>query len=183
MAEMLEWALKYAQLGWHVFPCHTPILKAGWSCSCEAWRRKKYPDFECNSPGKHPRTPHGLDDATTDEAQIREWWRRWDFANIGISCGPSGLLVVDLDQYKDVYQGHDLELDEETVTAITGGGGTHLFYRLEPGDKFGNANKGLPAGIDIRGHGGFVVVAPSLHKSGNVYQWEIGYSPWDMEPT
>lgn len=177
---MLEDALRYAiELGWYVFPCHTPLTKTGWSCSCEAWRRKKYPDYNCTSPGKHPRTHHGLDDATTDPDRIREWWQRWPNANIGINCGLSGLLVIDLDQYKDIYQGHNLDLDEETVTAITGGGGCHLFYKLENGDPFGNRNKELPAGIDIRGHGGYVIVAPSLHISGNRYQWELGYEPWN----
>jgi putative DNA primase/helicase len=178
---MIEDALRYAEMGWYVFPCHTPLTKEGWSCSCEAWRRKKYPDYNCTSPGKHPRTQHGLDDATLDHEQIREWWQRWPHANIGINCGLSGLLVIDLDQYKDIYQGHDLDLDEDTVTAITGGGGCHLFYQLEEGDQFGNRNKELPPGIDIRGHGGYVVVAPSLHSSGNCYQWELEYTPFDTE--
>jgi len=87
--------------------------------------------------------------------------------------------VIDLDQYKDIYQGHDLQLDEETVTAISGGGGTHLFYKLEQGDTFGLSSKGLPPGIDIRALGGYVIVAPSLHISGNRYQWEVGYEPWN----
>jgi len=176
---MLDAALQLAALNWFVFPCHTPLTKAGWSCSCEAWRRKHNPDFVCDSPGKHPRTTNGVDDATTDEAQIREWWGRWPHANIGINCGKSGLLVLDIDSYKDIYQGHDLEIDEQTVTSLSGGGGTHLFYKQS--GNLGNRRKGLPDGIDVRGEGGYVVVAPSLHKSGNVYQWEDSYSPWEIE--
>jgi putative DNA primase/helicase len=175
---MLDDALRYASIGWYVFPCHWPLFKPGWSCSCEAWRRRTQSGYECDSPGKHPRTHNGLDDATIDEVQIRAWWEKWPQANIGINCGKSGLLVIDLDQYKDIYQGHDLELDEETVTALTGGGGTHLFYQMNPDDMLGNSKKGLPPGIDVRGHGGYVVVAPSLHISGNRYQWEVGYEPW-----
>lgn len=179
MSELLEYALKYAKLGWYVFPCHTPLSKPGWSCSCEAWRRKHNPDYVCDSPGKHPRTKAGLDDATTDEAQIRQWWRQSPKANIGINCGKSGLLVLDIDLYKDAYKGHDLELDEQTVTAISGGGGEHLFYRQS--GELGNRRKGIPDGIDVRGHGGYVVVAPSLHKSGNNYQWEVEHDPWERE--
>jgi len=178
---ILDHALAYAALGWPVFPCHTPLKSPGWNCTCEKWRREKVSaDFDCQRPGKHPHTKNGLDDATTDPDQIRDWWRRWPTANIGINCGKAGLLVVDLDTYRDNYQGDDLELDEETVTALSGGGGTHLFYALEDGDQFGNSNKNLPNGIDIRGHGGYVVVAPSLHKSGQQYHWETDYSPWDM---
>lgn len=178
--DMLAWATRYAvELQWYVFPCHTPILKVGWKCSCEAWRRKKQPDYECYNPGKHPRTSHGLDDATIDPEIITDWWTQWPNANIGINCGKSGLLVIDLDEYKENYKGHDLDLDEETITAITGGGGTHLFYKSEAGDFFGNSNKKLPSGIDIRGAGGYVIVAPSLHISGQRYQWEVGYEPWN----
>lgn len=178
---MLDEALRLAELGWYVLPCHTPILKYGWNCSCESWRRKKAPDYNCSNPGKHPRTSHGLDDASNDPEQIREWWKQWPSANIGVNCGMSGILMVDRDSYKDNYRGHDLELDENTVTAISGGGGGHLYYRMEPGDPFGNSTKGLPAGIDIRGHGGLVIVAPSLHESGNRYQWELDYGPWDVD--
>lgn len=180
--QMVDHALAYAELGYAVFPCHVPLTKNGYNCSCEAWKRKHNPDYDCASPGKHPRTQNGLDDATTDADLIREWWGKWPTANIGINCGASGLLVVDRDSYKDIYAGDDLELDEETVTGLSGGGGTHLFYRMESGDRFGSSNKNLPDGVDIKGHGGYVVVAPSKHKSGGVYQWELDYSPWDIQP-
>lgn len=179
MESLLDYALAYAAMGWSVFPCHHPIKKTGWNCSCEAWKRKHNSDYECDNAGKHPRTKNGLDDATTDLDQIKEWWKRWPDANIGINCGASGLLVVDLDTYKDIYDGDDLELDEETITGLSGGGGSHLFYCLDPSDTFGNSTKGLPDGVDIRGHGGYVVVAPSNHASGGTYQWELEYSPWD----
>ena len=181
--KLLDAALSYAGLGWHVFPCHNPIKKAGWSCSCELWKREKVnPEFECHRPGKHPRTENGLDDATTDPDQIRAWWKKWPAATIGINCGLSGLLVVDLDSYKDTYQGDSLDLDEETVTGLSGGGGGHLFYAMADGDTFGSSNKNLPSGVDIKGHGGYVIVAPSSHKSGNAYQWENDYSPFDRAP-
>lgn len=180
MKSLLDHALAYAELGWYVFPCHHPLKKAGWSCSCELWKREEVDEnFDCNRPGKHPRTKNGLDDATTDPEQIRSWWRKWPTANIGINCGKSGLLVIDLDTYKDTYQGDDLELDEDTVTALSGGGGAHLFYKMADGDTFGNSIKNLPAGVDPKAWGGYVIVSPSAHKSGGTYQWENDYSPWD----
>ena len=37
-------------------------------------------------PAKHPRTPHGLQDASTDKAVLEEWWRRWPDSNVGVRC-------------------------------------------------------------------------------------------------
>ena len=66
----LDAALVYASLGFHVFPC---------------------------GQNKRPRTPNGFKDATTDEAQIRAWWVQWPHAQIGVACGASGIVVIDLD--------------------------------------------------------------------------------------
>src|SRR5918993_3058703 len=49
-------------------------------------------------PGrKVPATKRGLHAATTDLELIGRWWQRCPRFNIGINCGASGLLVVDLD--------------------------------------------------------------------------------------
>ena len=68
----IEAALEYARQGWHVLPLHT-ATDSGCSCASQ----------DCSSPGKHPLTPHGLKDATTDEGQIQRWWTQWPNANIG----------------------------------------------------------------------------------------------------
>src|SRR3954462_12897004 len=68
-----EWALAHARRGIPVFPCHE-ILPEG-RCSC----RKP----ACDRKGKHPRTPKGFKEATTDPRQIEEWWADWPDANIG----------------------------------------------------------------------------------------------------
>ena len=80
-------ALEYASRGWPVFPVHVP---AGGGCSCG--------NPGCEHVGKHPRTQHGLLDATTDEATIRQWWTDWPDANIGFATGAaSGIVVLDID--------------------------------------------------------------------------------------
>src|SRR6266849_1224690 len=87
----LDAALAYAARGWHVFPCHTPTPQGG--CSC---RRPS-----CEDIGKHPRTKNGLQDATTEEATIRRWWKMWPEANVAIRTGAiSGLVVLDQDNRK-----------------------------------------------------------------------------------
>ena len=76
MTEQLDAALSYARRGWAVIPLHTPI---DGQCCCGS--------NSCPSAGKHPRTAHGVRDATTDEATIATWWKRWPDANVGIACG------------------------------------------------------------------------------------------------
>jgi hypothetical protein len=83
----LEAALAYAGRSWFVFPC---AWIEGGVCSCK--------DPECESPGKHPLTPHGLLDATNDPALVRDFWTKFPKANIAIATGAkSGIAVVDID--------------------------------------------------------------------------------------
>src|SRR5208282_3587219 len=86
--------LRLAERGWRVFPCHSA---PGGRCSCG-----KFPCGTNNkNAGKHPRTLHGLRDATTDEQQIRTWARKWPGSNWAVACGPeSGFWVLDVDGEK-----------------------------------------------------------------------------------
>jgi hypothetical protein len=201
---MLRAALWYAQeRQWHVFPLHNPIFHAGVcvGCSCESYRRseqcrKNSPALyfgatgKCGNPGKCPRVAWGSK-STIDPNQIRKWWSyTWrdidvetgeivhNQPNLAIDCGKSNLLVFDADTYKQVGDLGDLLSfdDRETVTVITQGGGEHLMYNRQ-GKPYGNATKGLPAGIDIRGVGGYVVAVPSIGKSGRCYCYEEDYRP------
>lgn len=197
--KMLDHALDYAAKGYHVFPVHEPLFRDGKlvGCTCESYKRSaKYkayleeqgrgnqfdPQYQCANPGKCPRVKWG-EKSTTDADQIRQWWHWWPTSNIGIDCGKSGILVFDLDTYKEVYgdDGIIAMADRETVTSLTGGGGEHLWFAL--GDKpYGNSTKGLPVGIDIRGLGGYIVAPPSLHKSGRRYTFEDNYSLHELAP-
>jgi putative DNA primase/helicase len=171
---LLDAALSYADRGWHVFPCHTPTADG---CSCR--------QDACEDIGKHPRTKHGFKDATTDEAQIRRWWKMWPAANVAIRTGAvSALAVLDRDDYKN---GSDTleELERtysplpETVLGLTGGGGQHYLF-AHPGNHVPTDVDTLGAGLDTRGDGGYIIAPPSLHKSGKRYAWEVLHEPQDM---
>lgn len=165
----LESALAYASRGWPVLPLHTPTETG---CSC------RHP--ECRHIGKHPRTEHGLFDASTDEAVIRQWWTRWPDANIGVATGTaSGLVVLDIDPRQagnetlaDLERGHGAL--PHTVESVTGGGGRHTFFRHPDGH---TKSRNLAPGIDIKADGGYVVAPPSLHASGRQYEWELSCHP------
>lgn len=155
----------YAKMGWKVFPCH--YIKDG-ACSCG--------NANCTSPGKHPRTKNGVSDATTDIEQLRAWWAQNPYVNWALATGKeSGVFVVDVDYGKGGYeswgeylQKHSLNID--TLMASTGGGGQHFLFDYPTGARIGNRVNWLP-GVDIRGDGGYVILAPGNHISGNSYQW------------
>lgn len=100
--------------------------------------------------------------ATTDE--VKSWFTKWPHASLGLVTGKvSGVIVVDTEA------GADLDLFDlgETPSSKTGGGGRHFFYAYEP---LRNAVRFAPL-YDFRGDGGYVLVPPSSHPSGNSYAW------------
>src|SRR5206468_9742277 len=80
----LTMPLAYAGRGWLVFPVHS--IRGGW-CTCGR--------ASCDNVAKHPRTEHGVLNASVDAQTIRVWWSRWPGANVAIATGaPSKLLVL-----------------------------------------------------------------------------------------
>lgn len=143
------------------------------------YARHGWPVFPLRPGTKEPFAKLGVYKATCNAAQVDQWWRQWPQANIGLHCGGVGLLAFDLDTYKDSFDGRRLLTyeDQETVTSLTGRGGTHLVYAMPEGARFGNGTGNLPPGIDIRGWGGYIVLPPSVHPNGRLYCWELGYGP------
>jgi hypothetical protein len=66
----------------------------------------------------------------------------------------------------------------DTARVSTGGRGTHVYFA--PDARFTTSRGGLPVGLDVRGHGGYVILPPSIHPNGRTYQWEIGARPADV---
>jgi Bifunctional DNA primase/polymerase, N-terminal/Protein of unknown function (DUF3987) len=160
---MLESAVSYAERGLCVFPC--AWIEDG-ACSCR--------DPECESPGKHPLTPHGLLDATDDIDQVRDFWTKFPKANIAIGTGAkSGIAVLDIDgvelarpELQKLLPGYDFK---SVPVQKTGKGWHFIFSHPEVHVKTGT--KFLP-GMDSRGDGGYIIAAPSNHVSGKQYQWK-----------
>lgn len=166
-------ALAYGLLGWPVIPLHG--ARDG-VCTCGS--------PECSSPGKHPRTEHGLQDATTDERRLNQWWTCWPDANIGVATGPaSGLVVLDIDGEPGEIGLSELEARHgplpETVQQITGRG-RQQFYRYPSDARVANkVDLAGCRGLDVRGDGGYVVMPPSQHVNGRLYVWEVSADPLD----
>jgi hypothetical protein len=120
--------------------------------------------------------------STRDNATITKWWTRWPHDLICLDCGKSKIAVIDADSIK----GHgidglinllDLELQQgllpETLKARTPSGGEHSFFR-DPEGKMKSTAGVLAPGVDTRGIGGMIVLAPSLVKGKGAYQWING---------
>lgn len=162
-------ASKYAMRGWQVFPCYNIVQgPAGPQCSCNSQG--------CTSPGKHPRTQRGATEATTNQATIFNWWKEWPNANIGVATGSkSGIAVIDLDT-KTEGPLHWQELQDihgpvETLTTITGSGGAHWIFKA-PSEGLRSTAGQIAKGIDTRAEGGYIIVPPSNHLSGQTYEWD-----------
>lgn len=157
MANLMGWALKAAQRGFHVFPVAAREKTPG----------RLYP----NRPeAEAPWTVKWSEVATTDTGQIIQWWNMCPEFNIGIACKPSNLLVVDCDvkmgagyvydydgvaewvRLFDHYDPRGLMADDETYQVATGGGGCHLYYRWPEGLQASQAS--ISEHVDIRSNGG-----------------------------
>ena len=144
--------------------------------------------------GKVPVVKQGVNDWTDNPEQVRAWWGIGEHAgkpyadpnrNVGIVCGQvsGGLVCIDVDSHDDVDGRETLKTWQvehgdlpETITQVTGGGGLQLFYRV---DREIRPSTNGTLGIDIRGDGSFAVAPPSLHPSGEHYEWSI--SPDDCD--
>jgi hypothetical protein len=143
----LDYALRYAERGWRVFPCNID---------------------------KTPKTENGFKDASRDPEKIKAWWSQYPDASIGMACGKeSGVWVLDIDMPDGIKSLSEIERENErlpkTLSQRTGGNGTQYFWKWN-GHEIRN-KAGLKTNIDVRGEGGYVILPPSSHPSGNAYRW------------
>jgi hypothetical protein len=131
-----------------------------------AYARRGWPTFPLKPQSKEPLTRHGVNDATTDEAQLRAWWKKWPQANVAIACGHPGPDVLDVDDLiagRDVFNEAALLGGPDVATAR----GRQLYGE---GSSSGTINLGYG---ELRGRGSYVVAPPSIHPSGKVYTWIV----------
>ncbi|GAA2735961.1 bifunctional DNA primase/polymerase [Actinocorallia aurantiaca] len=153
----LSYALAAARRGWHVFP-----VAVGDKTPPKGVRWKQV--------------------ATADPEKIRRMWGHRPY-NIGISCGPSRLVVIDLDVPKPgeqpppkwalpgIHDGSDVfayvceqagqPMPLETFQVRTRRGGFHLYFTAPNDIRLTNTSddhgNGLGWKIDTRAEGGYVV--------------------------
>lgn len=171
---ILAAALRYAACGWQVLPCLEQDGK-------QAGKHAKAPYYS-----RALKLTHGAKSASDNRELIRQWWKQWPGALIGLAV-PRHLVVIDLDP----RNGGTLEALEAAiggkltrcpiVGSGRGDGGCHLYYqrptRLEGftplfGQVICDDGTAMP-GVDVKTAGGYCIAPPSLHpETGKPYQWQ-----------
>jgi Bifunctional DNA primase/polymerase, N-terminal len=176
-------ALAAAQRGWYVFPLRPNDKRPAFPD--HTVDRCTGSDARCRAAGRHVGWQAR---ATVDPDRIRRGWATAPYG-VGISCGPSGLVVLDLDMPKPgqtpppqwtadgITDGGDVfavlceragqPFPGDTYTVRTGRGGLHLYFRHPYcGEALrntaGDRGRGLGWLVDTRAHGGYVVAAGSI---------------------
>lgn len=156
----LHQALSFARSGYAILPLFEPTMLG---CACG--------NPSCSHVGKHPRTPHGVRDATTDADTIADWWRRWPEANVGIATGSSsGVFVLDVDGPEGRATLATLSSNAKpapSAAKVHTGRGEHYYFRI---GGLRVRNPRLGPGLDLRGEGGYVVGVGSRHAAGARYR-------------
>jgi hypothetical protein len=146
----LDYALRYADLGWYVIPVR---------------------------PDKKPLDGYGLNSATKDPAVIRNIWGQNPQAGIAIACERSGLVVLDVDPRNGGRETlARLEAERgviySAIASVTQSGGEHRVFKAEPGAVYPGT---LGPGLDVK-HRGYVLVEPSRGQAG-AYAWQGDKNP------
>ncbi|MBN9098141.1 MAG: bifunctional DNA primase/polymerase [Pseudonocardia sp.] len=162
-------ALALAARGWSVFPLQPRRKTPG----VRDWERE----------------------ATTDPVVIRKVWERAGW-NVGVACGPSKLIVVDLDGSTEQEHGGQTQhgrqvlvllaaeagqmVPADTFSVLTPNG-QHLYFAAPSGMQVRNTAGHLGRKIDTRAQGGYVVGAGSI-VDGQIYRITCDLPPQPLPP-
>jgi hypothetical protein len=148
------------------------------------WARAGFAVFPCRPRGKEPLTRQGFLDATANEVEVYQRWRRYPDANIGLPTGgANGIMVVDIDGAEGELLWGKLtaRFGEPTTTSqVKTDKGRHLYFALP--EDCGKVKSSANGGLDIRGDGGYVIASPSVHPNGGRYEHDFE-SPEEFAPS
>jgi putative DNA primase/helicase len=147
-------------------------------------------DFGCRifpvvERGKKPAIKAWQTKATKNRKVMLEYFRRHPDENYGVLLGgKSDVFVVDFDgsegkssfkKLKAVHGPLPATLTVETPR------GRHYYFRAPAGFRVRNSVGRIAKGVDIRGEGGYVVGAGSVHPSGEIYSFKSGRGPDEVD--
>jgi len=154
-------AIEYeSEFGWAVVP-----QIAGTKKPCVKWKQIK-------------------DDATRPpKEQIEKWYCRWPNAGIVVLLGPvSDLFAIDIDG-EEAHNELENKLGKIPLAPSSWRGEKyryHLLFRLPEGIRTWAKITPWHSALEFRGHGGYIVLPPSRHPSGQRYEWKDGLSPFEI---
>jgi Bifunctional DNA primase/polymerase, N-terminal len=141
---------------------------------CEVARRLAaagLPVFPCDMD-KRPLVRWSLN-SSADANVIASYWRRFPGSLPAINTGQAGLVILDGDRHggpDGVTALHALLSSCENIApkVRTPRDGLHVYFRNHCG--LGNRTGSLPAGVDVRGRGGYVIAPGAMLPDGNLYK-------------
>jgi putative DNA primase/helicase len=121
--------------------------------------------------------------STTDSEAIKSWWKQWPDSLPGIDLAKIGVVVLDGDRHggpdgvaglAQLFKEHNLDTSAIPIVVTLQNGGRHAWFKqptdLNGSEPLGNRDRAIrDSGINVRGHGGFVV-APGAKFRSNQYQ-------------
>lgn len=175
-ASPADYANFYRQIGMQVVPAFMPF-------EAKAWKRPYLQEWK----------------KYTNEIVSQELFDGWygktgqysARCNMGLitGVGPRRIVVVDLDTHKNgkaqiwwdgIHAEYNAGIMSECPTQRTGGGGYQMFF-IAPEGWTCPTGTNSELGVDVRGAGGFAMLPPSKHESGNHYDWLEDQEPWTIE--
>ena len=139
------------------------------------------------------KAPAGLDgygtgwrEAKWGPKELAAHWQKWPDANLGLRCGSTGWVALDLDgdEWVEWALQHFPPTPLRTVSGSGKGG--HLIYRWPIGTPVPKRRLDVPdlpdsrrdkahthKGGDLYGDGSQIVLPPSVHPSGGLYRWDF----------
>lgn len=106
------------------------------------------------------------------KSMVEGWFNNLTGAGVGAVTGRiSNMVVLDVEKSCPFPIEELLKKYPTQMIARSGGGGYHLFY-LYPTNQTRVSNRvRIFEGADLRADGGFIVLPPTQHQSGNRYEW------------
>lgn len=174
-AACLEAAIAYLAAGWCPIPLCPPDhigVPRGHGKSCE-------------SPGKAPLVSGWSSFAQLPtEAEVRQWWKQWPNANVGIVMGAiSSMIGLDVDGEAGETAWTKVQaagVFPAPLASFKTGGGRRLLFEIPAGLLIAIGRQKLEgdhAELRLLGEGSQTVVPPSRHPAGGYYLWTTITTP------
>ena len=142
----------------YMFPLHS--IYNG-QCTCG--------NTSCASPGKHPLLKYNWKYSCTNKTEnIKKWFAKTN-VNYAIATGKLSektgkrLIVIDIDNPQHEF----LKNLPKNFRYQTGSGGWHYWFWTKY--SISNSVSYLADKVDVRGANGYVIIPPSIHRTGNKY--------------
>ena len=117
------------------------------------------------------------------EQDIKDWWKKWPDANIGVITGQiSGVAVIDIDSEEGKKEIESFVPDSLIVPIVNSPrGGQHWWFRCLDSNLITKAGIDGFTKVDLRANGGMIIAPPSVGANGKRYEWNEGIDIGQME--